>query len=262
MDIGVHMGEDTEFYLRKGFRVVGVEAFPPAYEAARRRLHHYMEKGQLTLLNVAIAARNEQVVFQANLDVSVWGTTSTEWAARNKQLGTRTTEITVQGQKFEEILGEFGIPYYLKVDIEGSDILCAQALREFSGRPRFFSLESTKTSWDGLVREFTLLRELGYSRFKIVQQEDVPLQVCPSPPLEGNFVAHRFESGSSGLFGEEAPGQWVPEKEALKMYKRIFRAYRLFGDDGLARNSRVGKVLQRLLRQRVGWYDTHARAEG
>jgi len=25
-DVGVHQGEDTDFYLKKGFRVVGIEA--------------------------------------------------------------------------------------------------------------------------------------------------------------------------------------------------------------------------------------------
>ena len=27
-DVGMHKGEDTEFYLRKGFRVIAIEADP------------------------------------------------------------------------------------------------------------------------------------------------------------------------------------------------------------------------------------------
>lgn len=262
MDVGVHKGEDTEFYLQKGFRVVGVEAFPPLYQAARDRLGHYIDTGRLILLNVAISERTESVIFHANVEESAWGTTSNEWAGRNERLGTRSVQTCVQGRRFEEILGEFGIPYYLKVDIEGADILCANALRQFEDRPKFFSLESTKTSWEGLLGEFAVFRELGYDRFKVVQQEDVPSQIAPFPPLEGKYVSHRFAAGASGLFGNEAPGRWMTESEAVKAYRRIFRTYRTFGDDGFAKHWRFGNVLRRLLRPRVGWYDTHATRQG
>jgi spermidine synthase len=37
-DIGMHDGSDSEFYLRKGYRVVAVEANPKLVEACRERL--------------------------------------------------------------------------------------------------------------------------------------------------------------------------------------------------------------------------------
>lgn len=258
MDIGVHKGEDTEFYLKKGFRVIGIEACPAVYEAARDRLQQYIDSGRLVLINVAIADKTGPVSFYSNLNVSVWGTTSLEWAERNERLGAPSTKISVQGQRFEEILEEFGIPYYLKVDIEGTDVLCTRALREFEEKPKFVSLESTKTSWQGLLDEFALLRQLGYDRFKVVQQEDVPSQTCPFPAREGKYVSHQFEQGASGLFGEEAPGEWLSEAEAVRVYKRIFRAYRTFGDDAPLRRWRFWRVLTRIVRPKVGWYDTHA----
>jgi len=258
IDVGVHRGEDTEFYLEKGFRVVGIEAYPPLYEAAQSRLRRYIDGGRLTLLNVAVSPTTSPVIFYANLDVSQFGTTSRDWARRNERWGTRSIEITVPGRRFEEILGEFGIPYYLKVDIEGADLLCVKALKPYRNKPRFISLESTKTSWDELLGEFALLRELGYDRFKVVQQQDVPLQTCPCPAREGRYVPHRFEEGATGLFGEEAPGEWLDEAEALKIYRRVFWYYRKFGDGGSMKKCRVGRAFMRLLGPRVGWYDTHA----
>ncbi|HJU23267.1 MAG TPA: hypothetical protein VJ891_12220 [Casimicrobiaceae bacterium] len=46
------------------------------------------------------------------------------------------------------------MPYYLKIDIEGADLHCVRALARFGKRPKYVSLESTMTSWDGLVEEF------------------------------------------------------------------------------------------------------------
>jgi hypothetical protein len=65
--------------------------------------------------------------------------------------------------------------------------------------------------------------------------------------------------GSSGLFGEEAPGDWLTADEAVRRYRRIFRGYRYFGDDGFLVRARLPRLLfLRLLRISVGWYDTLA----
>jgi len=258
MDIGVHQGEDTEFYLKKGFRVVGVEAHPELIASAKERLDCYVDGGRLVLVNAAISAHAGPVTFFASESRSVWGTTSQEWAERNQRLGSRSTKMTVAGVRAETLLEEYGIPYYMKVDIEGADMLCLEALQRFRDRPAFVSFESTKTSWSRLLSEFALLRELGYTRFKVVQQEDVVRQACPFPAREGAYAAHRFELGASGMFGEEAPGDWMTEHEALSVYGKIFNRYRLFGDDGLFKRSRMGRGVMRLLRPKVGWYDTHA----
>ena len=55
MDVGVHKGEDTEYYLKKGFQVVGIEANPDLYQSTKDRLESYINTGQLKLLNLAIS---------------------------------------------------------------------------------------------------------------------------------------------------------------------------------------------------------------
>jgi FkbM family methyltransferase len=267
-DVGLHKGEDSEFYLKKGFRVVAIEAVQELCEIARRRLHRYVETGQLVILNVAICNENGSVKFFANQHNSVWGTANEAWAKRNERMGTSSCEITVKGTCFSEVLAKYGMPYYLKIDIEGSDLLCVSCLKDFQSRPKHLSLESAKTSWRSLRKEFALLEELGYSRFKVVAQNEVVTQVAPNPAREGRYAEHQFEHGASGLFGEELPGRWLSRKEALKLYRRIFLGYRLYGDDGLLsrpygeggilQRSSIGRRVLRHIDPHVGWYDTHA----
>jgi hypothetical protein len=78
---------------------------------------------------------------------------------RNEVYGTKSLRITVKSSKFETILQEFGIPHYLKIDIEGADLLCVKALQHFDSKPQFISIESDKTSWSSLLEEFNLLKE-------------------------------------------------------------------------------------------------------
>jgi len=260
-DVGFHKGEDTHFYLKKGFRVVAVEANPALHAAGVARFSDQIRSGQLSLLNAAIAEHDGPIRFFINKRATEWSTTSSEFAARNSELGAKSEEVIVPGMRFERILGEFGVPYYLKIDIEGADHLCLRGLQQTAKRPTHVSLESNKTSWAGLLSEFRDLRALGYQKFKVVSQEGVPQQVCPNPPREGRYAEHQFVRGSSGAFGEEAPGGWLSERDALARYRRIFWRYRLFGDSGwFTERSLRRALLWRLIKHlpKADWYDTHA----
>jgi 16S rRNA A1518/A1519 N6-dimethyltransferase RsmA/KsgA/DIM1 with predicted DNA glycosylase/AP lyase activity len=45
-DIGAHRGEDTEYYLRRGFRVVSVECEPDNVAALRTRFSREITDGR------------------------------------------------------------------------------------------------------------------------------------------------------------------------------------------------------------------------
>ena len=119
-DVGLHKGEDAEFYLKKGFRVVAIEALPALAQMATERLHRYLNSGKLVILNVAIAEKDGPLAFFETPGQSVWGTAYLDWAQRNQRLGQSCIKRTVQGMNFTNILGQCGIPYYLKIDIEGA----------------------------------------------------------------------------------------------------------------------------------------------
>ena len=46
-DVGMCRGEDTEFYLNRGYRVVGVEANPALVKSLREKFATEQERGQL-----------------------------------------------------------------------------------------------------------------------------------------------------------------------------------------------------------------------
>ena len=133
-------------------------------------------------------------------------------------------------------------------------------------KPKFISIESEKVYWDKLLEEFSILQQLGYSKFKIIDQSKIAQQQCPYPSRQGDYIDHRFEDGSSGLFGNELPQDWLSAGEAIKMYEKIFLRYKYFGDDGVFNNkwimqNRYLNKLRNIFKLKyphVGWYDTHA----
>jgi FkbM family methyltransferase len=257
-DVGFHHGEDTQFYLTKGFKVVAIEAHPALCQAGREKFANEIESGRLTLLNIAVAETSGPVSFFES-DNDVWGSIRRDAATRNERLGAGFREITVEGKRFGEILEQFGVPYYMKVDIEGADLLCLKALAEFGDRPRYVSIEAEVDGISGIRQELAALSGLGYARFKIVRQGLVPLQSCPNPAREGQFVDYKFPYGSSGMFGEEAPGEWISGDLTVERYRKIVRVQRLFGDKGWVRRLPLGHKLINFIQPDVSWYDTHAR---
>ena len=154
-DVGMHQGKDTDFYLRKGFRVIAIEASPSHVRVAQEHFRKQIADGKLTIVPAAVAPTAGRIQFYLNLDKDDWGTISPDFAARNEHLGTRSQMVEVDAVTMQSILERHGVPYYLKIDIEGADTLCLEALHQFPQRPRFVSIEidlaSFSDGFDSLV---------------------------------------------------------------------------------------------------------------
>lgn len=235
MDIGMNNGRDSLYYLRKGFRVVAIEASPPLVESAHVNLAPYIESGQLIIEPVGLGPEEGEFIFYANLDNDHWSSFNKNWGTRN---GTRYREIPVQCIRPQTLFEKYGIPYYLKIDIEGNDIDVVCALRDFAGRPRYVSIEESRTSY------FAELWSIGCRHFKLVDQGDLWQTKCPNPPLEGEYVDASFDGTTSGPFGEEAPGEWLDFDRALEIYL-----------------TKIRSPTQGWLTRENSWFDIHGRID-
>jgi FkbM family methyltransferase len=269
-DLGMNNGDDTNFYLRKGFTVVAVEANPELCARAGERFATEIADGRLRVLNRAVAAKAGHVQLFINETVSGWSTANTEWLESRVRLETKARPVTVPAVTLQEVIGEFGVPYYLKADIQGAEIACLEALVGMNARPAYVSVSAgtdvlTRGATQHIRRQMSLLSRLGYDRFQIVSQADTELQKCPYPALEGVYLDYAFKHGCSGLFGRELPGQWIDAAAALREHQRIVRSYKLAGHSrspaGWFRRlpgERVRYALDRIFPRGLGWYDTHA----
>jgi methyltransferase FkbM-like protein len=198
--VGMSRGEDTEFYLKKGYRVVGFEADPLLVDHCRKRFAAALADGQLNIVAGVICpdppASGSVAFYRSTNDQ--WGTARLEWAERNQQLGSSSSVIQLETVDFAGCLAKFGIPHYMKIDIEGADLVCAKMLLQFTERPDYLSIESTKTDFSALLGEFDLLSKLGYSRFAVVQQQTIDGRSYKGQSLIGNTVRHVFPRGASG----------------------------------------------------------------
>ena len=264
-DIGMREGEDSKFYLLKGFRVVAVEADPLLCEVAAGRLRKFVEAGQLTIVNRAIAAKPGSITFYRSA-LSGWGTVDAAQDADNAARGVGSWPIQVDAVTLADVVDQHGEPWYMKIDIEGMDRIALLSLAETRHRPRYISMETSfarKPTFETVRQDFESLAGLGYDRFKIVDQQAVPKQVPPNPAKVGNYVPYRFLDGESGLFGNEAPGAWLTKDQALAVFRRMMRRkwFSLLLYPRLRLYLFYCSIMRRLTGKypNLGWYDIHAR---
>ena len=264
-DVGMHKGQDTDYYLARGFRVVAFEANPENAAFCREKFARAIRENRLTIVEGAIVENvsEKKVKFYRNRDHSLWGSTRDDWAYRNEVMGTSNEVIEIASIDFRKCLEKYGVPFYLKADIVGSETICLRALLDFDERPSYLSIRSEKVIFNRLEEEFRLLEKLGYDRFQAVQQDVTDFQV-EFASFDDEKILYAFEEGASGVFGEDLTGKWKSREEILKEYRKIFVLYWLFGDYSYLIQTEKGKnfiaQLERLVRRPLpGWYDTHAK---
>lgn len=208
-DLGANQGEDTEFYLAKGFRVVAVEASPVLHAALAERLAGAVAAGRLVLLNCGIWSEAVTLPFYLNQDNDHWSSFDPAYGTRQ---GTRYRVLEVPCITAPDLLLRHGMPRYLKIDIEGADRLVLAQLRGLAPLPDYVSVEEYGVA---AIRD---LAALGYTRFQIRTQNDKSWAVPPDPPREGRHVARVSTGKDSGLFGAELPGAWLGLEAVLAAF--------------------------------------------
>jgi FkbM family methyltransferase len=215
VDVGMHNGDDTAFYLGKGFRVVAIEANPALAAEGAARFPSEVADGRLVIVNRAISQNPGKVTLFVNPGHTDWSSIYRDIADRD---GTGVQEVTVETVRLSDLFLQYGVPYYLKVDIEKADRDALLQLANCAVLPKFVSVEAHDISY------LTYLRDMGYSRFKVVNQANYWWFKCPAEAAEGAALPDwKFTIHSSGPFGEETPGLWLDFESAAFVYLQAKR---------------------------------------
>lgn len=243
-DVGMHRGEDTEYYLKKGFRVIAFEANPQLVRRCKATFDHQIASGRLTIIEGAVAPKEhgDRITFYKSSN-SVWGSIEPNWNKRNLTFGQTSEKLQVERVDFADVLHRYGVPFFLKVDIEGGDRHVLKALQQFRIRPKLISMESEKVEFLNLKSELKLLHDLDYDKFRAVQQKTVPGSSIITEDLCGARIEHTFAADASGPFGDDLPQAWLNYEEVIATYRQIFKCYRLFGDSSVLRRLKGDGVL-------------------
>lgn len=193
MDVGFNDGSDSSIYLALGYKVVAIEANSFLVERGNERFVSEIEENRLTIVNIGLPLRGKenetQATFYKNKVNDEWSSLLREVGCRGtcwgsnvvcRQQGQAETPTCCAGPEFciearipivdcGHLFEEFGVPFFLKLDVEGGEMSCLTALSKFERRPRFVSTEVSPDSW----HHWTEMIRLGYSGVKAVPQKGI-----------------------------------------------------------------------------------------
>lgn len=238
VDIGAHNGDDTDYYLQKGFKVVSYEPNKDLCKLMKTRFNKYIKTGALQVHNKAVTSRNGETTFYLNLKKTDWSSTRFD----TKATKTVYKKCTVETVTLASVVEQVDDLRYLKIDVEGGELDLLSTLQPTHTLPPYISVE---VNWE---RESILekLNGLGYQHFMLIRQGQDHLTPPPYPAKEGVYIDYKFTSNHSGVFGLELPGKWLNYPEFIKYKQEEFITWK--------KNSRTGPHPYG-----PGWFDIHAK---
>ena len=244
-DIGMFDGSDSQYYMEQGWRVVAIEANPMLADAARQKFSKEVRAGSLTIVNAAIAEGEGEVELSVCGEDLGSSSVISSLVANRIPLGTYRVPTT----SLERLVETYGVPHYLKVDIEGADGVCVRGINS-ANRPRFLSFEIGEE----FLCLFHHLQEVGYSEYKLINQ------VSFREASREGLLRDRIRRKLVRMLGYSEPG-------FIRVHKRFFRVAHSSGpgpwesDGTWVSQDRIIKQWEKITaRGRSGiWYDLQAR---
>lgn len=145
-DIGANLGHKTQLFLKLGARVVSVEPDTQNQRILRQSFHDFrLSKKPVVIVGKAVSDRTGTETMWIDEPGSALNTLSPKWvdALRhdNGRFG-RDRDFhqhrVVETTTIEELCKEYGIPYYIKIDVEGHE---ARVLSGMKSAVPFVSFE-------------------------------------------------------------------------------------------------------------------------
>ena len=228
-DIGMNNGEDTKYYLEKGYNVVAIEANDDLCSISRNRFSKEIEEGKLFIINKCLSEDfNSKVTFWINKENNNISSVDYNWANRYNDSLLSKEVLTCT---LNEIIKEYALPFYIKIDIEGADITALKQLKNEAILPQYISIEDCYLGYEYIE----LLNEMSYKKFKLINQYEIQNS-------KDQIINFSFSLGSSGKFGDDLDGKWMDYEEFKIHYEN---------------NVRDSKNLTRKAKSNI-WWDIHA----
>lgn len=193
-DLGAHNGDDTHYLLLKGYDVVAVEANPARASDIERRFPKEIAAGRLTVINAGIAFGKDRLPFFVH--------TTNDVLSRFNLDGHPESDferIEIDTVSALSLIEKFGMPAYLKSDVEGMDKHVVNQLISAKKRPNLISVEG------GSPYALAQLIVLGYQRFYIQNCATIERRYknWPVRRMDGSTVAYSFPHHSTGPCGND-----------------------------------------------------------
>ncbi len=167
-DIGANLGSRTNLFVELGAKVIAIEPHPLCSEQLLKKF----EKNQnVSLAQIGVSNHVGTETFHVSRisDVSTFSNQFKK-AYAGQKLVEWTKEITVSVTTLDQLIEQFGLPKFIKLDIEGYE---SKALMKLSQPVPFLSFEYNARLLDVALTSIDLLSDLAFYKFRFSPYESM-----------------------------------------------------------------------------------------
>ncbi|MBT1072718.1 FkbM family methyltransferase [Pelotalea chapellei] len=160
-DVGANRGNMAEAFLAAGARVVCIEPQPHLAAVLRQR---FAGNSRVTVIEKGLGSLRGRSSMSVSSQADILSTFAEHWKVGRFKDMVWDQQIEVQITTLDDLVAEFGIPRFCKIDVEGFE---REVVKGLSSKIGVLSYEFTAEYRDHSMEVLEMLIRLGYRQFNV-----------------------------------------------------------------------------------------------
>lgn len=171
-DIGANVGNVSQFFSPICERVICFEANPNLV----RYLNMRFKNSNVIVDGRGLSDKTEIKTFNIATADTI-STFSSDWINKSRFAGQYSwgNQVDVQTTTLDSIIEEYGVPDYIKIDVEGYELEVLLGLTKLL-KNTIFSFEWAEEEYEKILKTIDHVKNLGYMKFGFSYADDVLLE--------------------------------------------------------------------------------------
>jgi len=222
-DLGASSGENIPYYLIKSDLVIVVEANKICCNIIKKKFWKEIKDKKLIVENCIASDEDMDIddfyIHRTNYLLS-------QFPKPNYEIINNFIPTMVVKKDIKNLIYKYGIPYYVKIDLEEYDDIVLKRIFNSNIKPAYISSEATNRD---VIELF--IKNQHYNFFKLIEGQLVDiLYKNMKLNINNSIIKYSFPNNSAGPFGNDIPDDWIDRKNFFKLMEI----------------------------KKTGWYDIHA----
>ena len=222
-DLGASLGENIPYYLIKSDLLIVVEANEICCNIIKEKFWKEIKDKKLIVENCIASDEDMDIddfyIHRTNYLLS-------QFPKPNYEMINNFIRTMVVKKDIKNLIYKYGIPYYVKIDLEMYDDNVLKRIFNSNIKPVYISAEAINRD---VIELFIKIQH--YNFFKLIEGQLVDiLYKNMKLNINNSIIKYSFPNNSAGPFGNDIPDDWIDRKNFFKLMEI----------------------------KKTGWYDIHA----